>query len=211
MKRLTPHKSKPTRGATGLSKISPNAGIDNRLTHASMLLGYMFKYGIDFRRRIINLTGEVDDDMFELVDQALTEMEAESRKFITIKINSPGGYCYQALAIVGRIRESKCKIVVKGYGEIMSAATLILASGDVRKVSKHAVFMYHEPSYGFYDRHTMNRDLIVQSELENKQWASAMEEFTAVPQSFWLEAGERKDAYFTAQQLLDMGVVHEIF
>ena len=55
----------------------------------------------------------------------MTTLENLNRKTITIKINSYGGDVYTALAIVGRMLESKCLLQTKGYGKIMSAATII--------------------------------------------------------------------------------------
>ena len=65
-------------------------------------------------------------------------------KAITIRLHSEGGSVYEALAIVGRIEKCKCQIITEGYGAIMSAATLILASGDKRRISRLAWFMVHE-------------------------------------------------------------------
>lgn len=207
IKRNSPRKPR----ASGLSHISEKASIDDRLSHASMLLEYVFKHGIDWRRRIINLTGEIDDDKYELIDQAMTVMEGESRKAITIKINSPGGFTYQALAIVGRLKESKCKIICKGYGEIMSAATVILACADERKVSRYATFMWHEASYGIEDRHSMARDTVYQSDKENVQWAELMAQFSHRDAQFWLDMGDRRDTYYTAEELLELGVADVLF
>lgn len=207
------HPRKPKNaGGSGVSKIGPNTTVDNRLTHASLLLGYLFKYGVDLQRRTINLTGEIDADTFNTIDRAMSEMEAESRHAITIKINSEGGYASHAMAIVGRIEESKCKIVTKGYGEVMSAATIILASGDERLISKRAIFMWHEASYGLgFDRHSTNADYIKQAEVENLAWANLMASLTNKKAKFWLEEGKRRDAYFTPEELIAMGVVDGTF
>jgi hypothetical protein len=75
-------------------------------------------------------------------------MESEDKSTVTIKINSPGGSTYDAMAIIGRIRSAKCYIVTEGYGQIMSAASLILASGRKRRINKYAFLMWHEASYG---------------------------------------------------------------
>ncbi len=202
---------RPRKGV-GVSKIGSNTNTDNRLTHAQLMLGYMFEWGVDFQRRVINLTGDVDDSMYDILDVALTAMEAESKSTVTIKINSLGGDTYAAMAIVGRIRESTCYIVTKGYGAIMSAATLILAAGRRRMMSKFGWFMWHEASYDpGYDRHSNHKALIQQQEKEEKYWAKYMAEFTSKNEKFWAENGVVKDAYFSAAQLLKMGVVDELF
>lgn len=201
----TPRKSE-------VAKLSSNTSVDNRLTRASMLLEYLFEDGVDFQRRTINLTGEIDEDMFKLVDAALSEMEAGSKSSVTIKINSPGGETYQAMAIVGRMRQSKCHIVTMGYGAVMSAATLILACGDKRKISKYSWFMNHETGYELGEtRHSEAKAFVTQAEREEKLWAQWMSEFTTKNAKFWFDNGIGIDAYFTADQLVELGVVDELF
>lgn len=196
----------------GVTKLSPNTSIDNRLTQASLLLSYLFEYGVDFKGRVINLTGDIDESMYRLVDAALTELESDSKASVTIKINSLGGEVYQAMAIVGRMRESKCHIVTKGYGSIMSAATLMLAAGDKRKISKYSWFMSHESSYDLGEtRHSQAKAAIQQAEKEEKIWAKWMAEFTSKTADFWIKQGIGIDAYFTAEDLLKAGVVDELF
>lgn len=202
---------RPSRSGNGVVKLNSNTSTDNRLTHASMLLGYLFDYGVDFQRRVINLTGEVNGNMFNLVDAALTEMEAGSKSAITIKINSHGGEIYQAMAIVGRLRESKCHIVTVGYGAIMSAATLILACGDRRVASTFSWFMNHEQGYDIgQTRHSQAKAYVAQADREEKVWCQWMSDFTNKSAQFWLKNGVGVDVYFSAAQLVELGVVDEL-
>lgn len=193
------------------SEIGPKTSVDNKLTHTSMLLNYQFEWGVDFRNRIINITGEIDETQFEVVDAALTAMESESKQKVTIKINSPGGETYQAMAIIGRMKESKCHIVTKGYGHIMSAAALILAAGDKRMMSEIAVFMWHESSYGLEGRHSEMKANVAQAEREEELWAEQMAECSERSIEYWKKHGVHTDAYFKASELLEMSVIDELF
>jgi len=188
------------------SKLTP----DSKTSQLELHLGALFDHGVNFRDRIITLTGEVNSDMFSLVDAALSEMEAHSRKAITIRINSEGGGVYDALAIVGRIKSCKCKVVTEGFGCIMSAATLILACGEERRISSLAWFMSHESSYSVTGRHKEVMDFVKQSEREEQQWAARMAEHSNEDSKFWREVHANADAYFDAEQLMSMGVVDEI-
>lgn len=191
---------------SNLNKLKP----DEKLTAKALQLEYAFEYGVDFGHRIIQITSDIDFPLFDFVDTALTEMESLNSKGVTIKINSFGGSVYEALAIVGRIKESKCKITTKGYGAIMSAATLILACGTKRKISQYAWFMHHESSYGFEGKHSQAKAAIAQAEREELQWAKAMAEFSKQDEEFWLEKGKLVDVYFDATELLELGVADEI-
>lgn len=185
--------------------------IDSKLTQAALLLEFSFDYKVDFKNRVIKLSGEVNQEMFDMVESAMSELESQSREGVTVRINSPGGETYQALAIIGRFKRSKCMITTEGYGHIMSAATLILAAGDKRKMSEYSFFMHHESSYEVEGRHSDIKREVQQAEREEQHWAQWMEKFTKKPKAFWLEQGTGKNAYFTPGQLLKLGVIDEIF
>jgi len=175
-----------------------------------LYLKYAFEQGVSLRARTIQLVGEVDSSMFKLVDSALTELEMYNQKAVTFRINSEGGSVYDALAIIGRMESSKCRIITEGYGAVMSAATAILAAGSKRRLSRHTVFMHHEASYDTEGRHSEIKALVKQRENEERGWARLMAEYTDRPVAFWLKNGIYKDTYFTAQQLLDFGVVDSL-
>jgi len=172
---------------------------------------YLFEYGVNFKERIITVSDEIAEGSFDLVDAALQEMEAESRKPITIRIKSPGGSVYEAIAMVGRIKASPCKIITEGYGMVMSAATMLLASGATRRVSKYTWFMHHESAYTVGGRHSEVKAYVAQAEREEQVWAIWMAELTGKPAKFWATKGVSVDAYFTAAQLVELGVADEVF
>jgi ATP-dependent protease ClpP protease subunit len=184
---------------------------DSKSTQLELHLDALFDHGVNFRDRVITISSEIDEATFLLVDAALSEMEAHSRKAITIRINSGGGTTYDALAIVGRVKSSKCKIITEGYGCIMSAATLILACGKYRRVSDIAWFMVHESSYLVEGKHKEHREVVRQMEREENQWAECMARFSNNDAKYWRTVHADKDTYFSAQELLGLGVVDEVF
>lgn len=183
---------------------------DNRLSRLSIHYECLFDHGVNFRLRQIQITDSIKHPQFDIVDAALSEMEADSRKTVTIKINSGGGECNEALAIVGRIKRSSCHIITEGYGQVMSAATLILAAGHKRKISEYSWFMHHESQYEGSGRHSEMKNLVTQAEREERIWARWMARLSDMDAEWWLKEGTGKDAYFTAEQLLQFGVVDEI-
>lgn len=194
-----------------ISEISNKTTVENKLSYASLTLGYDFEYGIDLKHRVIKLTGEVDEAMWDVLDSGLNHLEAQSKEKVTIKICSYGGSTYCALAIVGRIKASRAYIVTEGYGQVMSAATLILAAGRVRKMSHYGFFMWHSASYPLDGNHHQNKSVVEQVEKEEKLWARWMAEMSSRTADFWFKNGVTKDAYFTSEELLKLGVVDEIF
>jgi ATP-dependent protease ClpP protease subunit len=173
-------------------------------------LEYLIKYGIDFINRTITICEDIDESVFFVVDVALREMERSSRKGIKIIINSFGGSTYDASAIVGRIRSSKCHITTEGYGKVMSASTLILASGSTRLLSQFATVMHHEASYSAEGRHSEMKAIIEQSENEERLWANWMSKFSNRDEEFWYSTGKAIDKYLTPNECLELGIIDRI-
>lgn len=189
----------------------PSADLDSAISMESLDLDYAFNHGFSMSSREILIDGDIDDNAFIDFDAKMTKLESQSQKSITVKINSDGGYPDIALAIVGRIRESKCRVITKGYGTVASAATIILAAGHKRMISKYCTFMHHEAAYGEIDRHSNMKNKIAQIEKQERQWATYMSEFTKKSAEFWYETGIGKDLYLTPEQCLEYGVVDSIF
>jgi ATP-dependent protease ClpP protease subunit len=174
------------------------------------LLGHFNAQPVNFERRTILISGDIDNDTFQKVDAAVTEMESNSGKAITIKLNSTGGTVYDALAIVGRLKASKCNIHTEGYGAVMSAAVAILACGKRRKMSKYGWGMVHQSHYEISGKVNDHKAFLEQSHREEQQWAELMASQTTETKDFWIEQCNSDDKYLTAEQLLEHGVVDEI-
>lgn len=174
-------------------------------------LDAMLEKGIDLVGRSIQLFDEIDEKMLKFIDGALTILENQSRKGITIKIASCGGSTYDAQAIISRMRASPCKITTEGYGYVMSAATVILAAGHKRRLSKIATFMWHEVSYDASGKHSEVKAWIEQFDKEEEMWADLMAEFSETEPAFWLEQAKHTDKFFKADELIELGVIDESF
>ena len=193
-------------------ELSKNATIENKLTYVAQHLSFWFEKHVNFEDRIIRLTGEIDEEKYNLVDSAMTEFERRGRSAVTVRINSEGGCTYQAMAIVGRLTSSKCDIITEGYGAIMSAATLILACGKEtkRRISKYSWFMWHEASYEYSGRVSEHDAQLKQVKKEESFWCENMAKITKKPIKFWKENGVGIDTYYTPEQLVALGVADEI-
>ncbi len=175
-------------------------------------LEYSLDKGINFKDRIILITGEIEESSsFNRLEAALCEMERDTRKGITIRINSGGGSVYEALAMVGRIENSRCHITTECYGHAMSAAGLILSSGSKRRMSRRAWFMYHEIMAASEGSISEIEDQVFQLRREMHQWADAMTDLTTESLEFWKSIAKRRDCYLSAEECLKYGIVDEIF
>lgn len=198
----------PTRNSDVFSAVKAN---DTKLSQTAMHLEYLFDRGVNFKDRTLTISGEIDYPLFDIVDAAMSEFERGSKKGVTVKVFSEGGSVYEAMAIVARLKKSKCYITTEGYGCIMSAATLILACGDYRKMSELATFMHHESHYIVEGRHSQISNYVKHAEREELLWARCMEKFSKQNQEFWMEFGKHMDRFFFADECLKYGVIDEVF
>ncbi len=169
------------------------------------------EHGLNVDERSLKIVGEIDEKVFSDVDAKLALLEGQGKGAVIIRVNSEGGSPYAALAIVGRMQRSKCKIIVEAYGCVMSAAVLILAAGDKRRMHNLAWFMTHESSYITEGKHTDIKQLLVQSEREEMQWAEAMGKFSTKSPTYWRLMNSGHDKYLSASECLEAGVIDEIF
>lgn len=173
-------------------------------------LDLLFENGISIQDRTVLISGEIVEGDFDRLDSAMNELERGTKAGVTIRINSPGGNVYEALAMIGRLTSSKCHITTEGYGQVMSAATLLLACGDKRRISKYCTFMAHESSYSLKGTHSNIKEEVEQAERDERLWASWMAELSEEPEAFWFSVVKKKNVYLNSEQCLLMGVVDEI-
>lgn len=166
--------------------------------------------GINISQRTLFISGDINSDQVQKIDAGLIALAADSSDPITIKISSEGGSPYDAFAIIGLMTASGLHITTVGFGAIMSAATIILAAGNVRKLSRYAWIMHHAESYEVDGDHHMIKDYVIQSEREEKVWCRTMQLLTKKDWKFWYRKGLKTNFYMSPKEALEHGVVDEI-
>lgn len=189
-----------------LGKINKDVELEKLALH----LEHLFDKNVNFKERIITVAEDITPQLFLKFDAALSEMESHSRKAVTIRLFSEGGDEYSSMAIVGRFKNSPCKVIVEGYGQIASAATLIFAAGDHRRISKHAIFMHHEGSYEINDKHQNVKATVEHLENLEKLWASWMAQYSNKSKNFYYESAKHTDKYWSPEYLIKLGLADEI-
>jgi ATP-dependent protease ClpP protease subunit len=103
------------------------------------------------KKRTIHIWDVVDDRMELIVTSAIERMsvpDKDGKKLpITIKISTPGGSVTSAFSIVCSMETAISKgfeINTFGYGSIMSAGTIIFASGTTRLTQRISRFLLHD-------------------------------------------------------------------
>lgn len=64
---------------------------------------------------------------------------------IVVRINSPGGDCFDGIAIMNRLKQHPAKVKVKIDGLCASIATIIACAADEIEIGEGALFMIHLP------------------------------------------------------------------
>src|SRR5574344_2607997 len=104
------------------------------------------------RERVIFLTGEVEDNMANLIVAQMLFLEAENPdKDIHLYINSPGGSVTAGMAIYDTMQFIKPDVSTICIGQACSMGALLLAGGAAgkRHCLPHSRMMIHQPLGGF--------------------------------------------------------------
>jgi len=103
------------------------------------------------RERIVFLAGPIDDNVANIVIAQLLFLESEdSKKDISLYINSPGGSVSSTLAIVDTMSHIRPDVSTFCVGLAASGAALILSAGKKGKrfILPNAEVMIHQPLGG---------------------------------------------------------------
>ena len=98
--------------------------------------------------RIVFVSGEIGDEMANAIVAQLLFLQAEdSKKEISMYINSPGGSVTAGLAILDTMRMVKCPVATYCVGQAASMGAILLSAGEKgkRHALPHARIMIHQP------------------------------------------------------------------
>ena len=98
--------------------------------------------------RIVFVSGEIGDEMANAIVAQLLFLQAEdSKKEISMYINSSGGSVTAGLAILDTMRMVKCPVATYCVGQAASMGAILLSAGE--KGKRHALpnarIMIHQP------------------------------------------------------------------
>ncbi|MEK7117045.1 MAG: ATP-dependent Clp protease proteolytic subunit [Patescibacteria group bacterium] len=162
--------------------------------------------------RIIFLGGPIEDTMANLIIAQLLFLQSEdSKKEISLYINSPGGSVTSTLAIVDTMKFIKPDVSTFCVGIAASGAALVLSAGTKGKrfILKNAEVMIHQPIGGAEGQAT---DIAITAKhiLKTKENLNKMlAENTSQPLSK-IENDAERDFFMTADEAKKYGIVDKI-
>jgi len=101
----------------------------------------------ELERRELRITGPIDSEAAHLMQVKLAYLKNQSKKPVTIYLNTPGGHVIDGLAIYDSImdlREDGIKVNIIASGSCMSMGVIIMQAASERCSLKHAQFLLHE-------------------------------------------------------------------
>ncbi len=105
-------------------------------------------YSRMLKDRIIFLSGEINDNVANIIISQLLYLDNQNNEDIYIYINSPGGSITSGMSIYDTINFVKSTVITIGLGMCASMAAFLLASGDKRFALPNTEIMIHQPLGG---------------------------------------------------------------
>ena len=164
------------------------------------------------RERIIFLGSVVNDEITNRIcAQLLLLASADSKKDITLYINSPGGSISAALAMYDTMRLIPNDVSTLAMGLAASAGQFLLSAGTPGKrfAMRHARVLMHQPSGGIGGTAV---DIAIQAQ-NMAHVKRTMQQLTAEHTGQSVETIERdadRDRWFTADEALEYGFVDKV-
>ena len=163
--------------------------------------------------RIVFLSGEIEDNMANLVVAQLLFLEMEDPDAdISLYINSPGGSITAGMAIYETMQYIKPQVRTVCVGMAASMAAFLLMAGEKGKrlALPNAEVMIHQPLGGAQGQAT---DVAIRAEWLMKtkvKMTRMMAEMTGQPIEK-LQADVERDHFMDAQEALEYHIIDEIY
>ena len=163
--------------------------------------------------RVIFLSGEVEDNMANLIVAQLLFLESEDPdKDINLYINSPGGSVTAGMAIYDTMQYIKPDVRTICIGQACSMGAFLLAGGAAGKrgALPHARVMIHQPLGGFRgqasDIQTHAKEILKIKSTLNERLA-----FHTGQPIETIEKDTDRDNFMSAEEAKNYGLVDEVF
>ena len=163
--------------------------------------------------RIIFLTGEINDQVADLIVAQLLYLEGkDSSKDINMYINSPGGSVSAGFAIYDTMNYIKCDVSTICVGMAASMGAFLLSSGEKGKrfALPNSKIMIHQPLGGAQGQAS---DIAIQAEeiLRTKKRLNEILAANTGQELGKIEFDTDRDFYMTAEEAEKYELVDKIF
>lgn len=169
-------------------------------------------YSLLLKERIIMLTGEVTDQLSEIVVAELLYLDAEDPETpITMYINSPGGSVTAGMAIYDICQHLSCPVRTIAVGLAASMGAFLLATGTkgYRMAYPNAEIMIHQP-LGQTSGQVSDLQIMTQRFISIKSKLNTILAEKTGKNIADIERDTDRDNFLSAEQALAYGLIDEI-
>ncbi len=163
------------------------------------------------KNRIILLSGEIDDDVSNVIIAQLLYLDSISQEDISIYINSPGGSITSGMAIYDTMNFIKSDVSTTCVGMCASMAAFLLSCGTPGKryCLPNSEVMIHQPLGGVKGQATeisivAKRILALRTKLNTILSKNTKKNIKQIEQD------TERDYYMTSSEALDYGIIDKI-
>ena len=163
------------------------------------------------KNRIILLSGEIDDDLANVIIAELLYLDSLSSNEIQLYINSPGGSITSGMAIYDTMNFIKSDVSTICIGMAASMAAFLLATGEWGKrfILPNAEVMIHQPLGGAQGQAT---DIKIAAEriLRLKRKLNIILSDRTKKDVNTINSDTERDYFMDCHEALDYGIVDKI-
>ena len=162
-----------------------------------------------FGRRIVLITGQLDDDAAGRASAALLTLDAHENRLIELHLDSPGGSLRAAFILVDTADALRSELRVLCRGQVGGAAIAVISAADHRVAAPHTRFHLAQPTARFIGTPA---EIDAQNRQQQGQlWRlyAYMSRRTGQPAEEIAE-DMRRGRYLDAREALDYGLIDEI-
>ena len=164
------------------------------------------------KERVIFVTGEVEDNMANLIVAQLLFLEAEnSSKDIFLYINSPGGSVTAGLAIYDTMQFIKPDVQTICLGQACSMGSFLLAGGQKGKrfALPNSSIMIHQPLGGFRGQ-ASDIQIHAREIQKTKDRLNSLLSFHTGKPLEQIQIDTDRDNFMNAQEAKEYGLIDEV-
>lgn len=166
-------------------------------------------------KHIFFLSGEINEETVNNVMQWLVyeNLDTSRQKILQLYINSEGGSLYDAFGLIDMMQSSVHPIRTIAVGTLMSAAFLIFSAGTrgERWIYKNTGIMCHQFYSGTDGKYHDIKAQAKENDYCNERMIRILQKASDLEiQTIKKKLLQPSDAYFKAEELLDLGIADHI-
>lgn len=163
------------------------------------------------KNRIIILSGEINDDLANIVIAELLYLDSINNNDIELYINSPGGSITSGMAIYDTMNFVKSDVSTTCIGIAASMAAFILSCGKhgKRYCLPNAEVMIHQPLGGVEGQAT-EIDIVAKRIINLRKKLNAILSKNTKKTLKQIEKDTDRDYYMSSYEALDYGIIDKI-